>query len=202
MDGQEVGPWLGVMASPRPRPAPGGIVLDDLRLALVDRILLEAGEGPAWLAAWQEANTAAVSRTLSVMGEMVAAAGRRSRAPERVVARARPDPDDRRMIQARLDSAGIPLEEAVAATPSLPRLGGALEESWLELERQVARVMEEWRPRARALEAWRRPVAPLWVATAALAGLALVLGLMVGGYLPAPAWLQPFTSWWWSLPWP
>lgn len=200
---EEIGPWLGVVASPRPRLAPGGVELDDLRLALVDRILAEGrSETGAWLDAWQEASAGAVTRTLALIGEMAAAAARRSRAPARVTAVARPDPDDRRMIQARIDSAGMPLEEAVSVSAPVSRLGGALEESLLELERQVGSVMSEWLPRIGALEAWRRPVGPLWVATAAVAGLALLLGLMVGGYVPAPGWLQPFTSWWWSLPWP
>lgn len=200
---EEIGPWIGVVASPRPRAAPGGISLDDVRLALVDRLVSDGAAGPsAWLDAWQEATAGATARALARIGEAVAGAAGRARAPERIVAAARPDPDDRRVIQARLDSAGIPLETAVADGAGLPRLGGALEESWLELERQVGSVMAEWLPRARALEAWRRPVAPLWLVTALALAFAAVLGLMTGGYLPAPPWVQPFIAWWWSLPWP
>jgi hypothetical protein len=31
---------------------------------------------------------------------------------------------------------------------------------------------------------------------------ATVLAAMIGGVLPAPAWFQPITNWFWNLPWP
>lgn len=204
---EEIGPWLGVVASPRPRPDPGGVPLDDVRLALVDRLLREGGRGAAaWRAAWEDAVGKAVRATVTAINEATAEAAARSLAPERVVRPAQPDPDDVRMIQARLGSAGIPLETATAqgdgADVPLSRLGGALEEAWLELEELVAATVREWLPRARVVAAWRRPRGPLWIGTAALLLLALVTGLMLGGYLPPPAWFRPFTNWWWSLPWP
>lgn len=204
---EEIGPWLGVVASPRPRPAPGGVVLDAVRLALVDRLLRGgAGGAAAWLAAWEEAVGQAGGATVAAINQAVTDAAARSLAPERVVRSAQPDADDVRMIHARLESTGIPLEAAAAlgdgAPVPLSRLGGALEEGWLELERMVAAIVQEWQPRARLVGAWRRPQAPLWVGSAALVLLALVLGLMLGGYLPSPGWFEPFTNWWWSLPWP
>lgn len=204
---EEIGPWLGVVASPRPRPAPGGVALDAVRLALVDRLLRggEAGAA-AWLAAWEEAVGQAVGLTVTAINQAATEAAARSLAPERVVRSAQPDPDDVRMIQARLESTGIPLETAAAPGDGVQvpwsRLGGALEEGWLELERMVTAIVQEWRPRARLVAAWRRPQAPLWIGTATLLLLALVTGLMLGGYLPSPAWFKPFTTWWWSLPWP
>lgn len=204
---EEIGPWLGVVLSPRPRPAPGGVSLDTVRLALVDRLLREGQDGAAaWLAAWEAAIGDAVRLTLAAINQATTEAAAHSLAPERVVRSAQPDPDDLRMIQARLESAGIPLENAAAAAASAPvplsRLGGAIEEAWLELERMVTAVMQEWLPRARQVAAWRRPQAPLWIATAALLLLAVVTGLLLGGYLPAPGWFEPFSNWWWSLPWP
>lgn len=204
---EEIGPWLGVVSSPRPRPAPGGVPLDAVRLALVDRLLREGGRGAgAWLAAWEDAVGQAVTVTVTAINQAATDTAARSLAPERVVRAARPDPDDMRMIQARLGSAGIPLEAAAArgtgADVPLSRLGGALEEAWLDLERMVAATVQEWLPRARMVAAWRRPQAPLWIGTAALLLFALVTGLMLGGYLPSPGWFKPFTNWWWSLPWP
>lgn len=199
---EEIGPWLGVLASPRTRAAPGGVPLDDIRLALVSTLLERGPEGAdTWLAAWSEAVHASTARVCATLESAAAAAARHSRAPERLARAARPDEDDQRVIGAKIDSAGIPLERA-ALDPTLPRLGGAAEESWLELERVVATVMAEWQAPIRALAAWRRPMAPLWILTGVLFGLALLVGLMIGGYLPAPAWLQPVTDWWWRLPWP
>ncbi|MFN2326008.1 MAG: hypothetical protein ABR551_09000 [Gemmatimonadales bacterium] len=204
---EEIGPWLGVVSSPRPRPAPGGVPLDGVRLALVDRLLREGGRGVvAWLAAWEDAVGQAVDATVKAIHQAATEAAARSLAPERVMRSAQPDPDDVRMIQARLGSTGIPLEALAARGEGvdvpLSRLGGALEEAWLELERMVAATVQEWLPRARLVAAWRRPQAPLWIGTAALLSLAIVTGLMLGGYLPSPGWFKPFTNWWWSLPWP
>ncbi len=207
MSRAEIGPWLGVVASPRPRPAPAGVALDAVRLALVDRLLREGdGGAAAWLTAWEVAVGQAVELTVTAINQLATDAAARSLAPERVVRSAQPDPDDVQMIQARLESTGIPLETAAAfgdrVPPPLSRLGGALEEGWLELERMVAAIVQEWQPRARRVGAWRRPQAPLWVGTATLLLFAIVTGLMLGGYLPSPGWFGPFTNWWWSLPWP
>lgn len=200
--GEEIGPWLGVLASPRARAAPGGVALDDIRLALVSALLERGPEGAgAWLAAWSEAVGATTARVCATLESAAAEAARHSRAPQRVARAARPGEDDQRIISAKIASAGIPLERA-AADPALSRLGGAAEDAWLELERVVAAVMAEWQGPIRALAAWRRPLAPLWALSGVLAGLAILVGLMIGGHLPAPAWFQPVTDWWWRLPWP
>jgi len=202
----ELGPWLGVVADPRARPRPGGIDLDPVRLALVARLVREAQAGPPdWLAAWDEAAEEAARRTVGELRAAALAAGAESRAPERLVRAATPSPDDARVIAARAGSAGIPLEAVLAATPAgtePARAAGALEEAWLELERVVAGTCQEWAPRAAAVRAWRRPVGPLWAATAAAALAAVLVGAVIGGYLPAPDWFEPVVTWWWELPWP
>lgn len=203
----EIGPWLGVVTSPRPRPVPEGLPLDTLRLALVNRLLMEGHAGPAaWMAAWQEAVNGAVQYTVAAIAESAAGAARASRAPARVARRARPGADDVRVIRARLESAGIPLEAVAESRAdgevSLARLGSALEEAWLELERTAAAVLAEWRPEVQAVAAWRRPTGNLWMVTAALLLAVLLLGLMIGGHLPVPAWFEPMIDWWWRLPWP
>ncbi|NNG15459.1 MAG: hypothetical protein HKM89_03185, partial [Gemmatimonadales bacterium] len=45
---------------------------------------------------------------------------------------------------------------------------------------------------------WRRPRWPLWTITLAALALATYLGLLLGGYLRAPALLQPVVEWWWE----
>lgn len=202
----ELGPWLGVVAEPRARPRPGGVDLDQARLALVSRLVREGQAGsPDWLAAWNEAAHEAVRRTVGDLRAAALAAGAESRAPERLVRAAMPAPDDVRVFTARAESAGIPLEAVVADTrggADVARAAGALEEAWLDLERVVAATCQEWAPRLAAVRAWRRPLAPLWVATGAAAFVAVLAGSLLGGYLPAPAWLEPVVTWWWGLPWP
>lgn len=206
----ELGPWLGVLASPRPRPAPGLVPLDDIRLALVSRLLEEAHRGsPDWLAPWRDAVGAATGRTTEVLVRRAADAAAASRAPERVAREATPGEGDLRILAARIESAGIPLEEVVNALPAggepgrhFSRIGGALEDSWLELERVVGATASEWSRRAAAVEAWRRPTGRLWLASGALLLLAALVGLVLGGHLPGPAWFAPVIDWWWSLPWP
>ncbi len=64
-----------------------------------------------------------------------------------------------------------------------------LEAAWLTLEDAVAEERRRWAEEVEAIARWRPPLWPavaLWVPLAA----ALVwLGLVLGGYLPAPAWL-------------
>ncbi|MDZ4673951.1 MAG: hypothetical protein SGI84_05820 [Gemmatimonadota bacterium] len=203
--GAEFGPWLGVVASPKHRPAPGRVNLDSARLALVQRFL-EAAHAPApdWMAAWDPVIDSVSQQVVDQVRAGATAAVRASLAPERVVRTALPDEDDLRILRAQIGSAGIPLEQAAAGSMahSFATIGGAVEESWLALETMVAAVIEEWRPRIAAVAAWRRPTTGLWIGTGVGATAAIGVGLVIGGYLPAPAWLEPVISWWWSLPWP
>lgn len=206
----ELGPWLGVVGDPRPRPSPPGLDLDPIRQALVARLLVEARQdGADWLGAWTVAAAAASDAVLQRLDEIGTRAAWESRAPERLARTARPDEDDARLVRARVESAGIPVEEAVAAldsdpqaTRQLARIGGAIEEAWLDLERIAAAVVIEWVPRAEAVRRWRRPTGMLWLVTTLAGLLALLGGAMIGGYLPAPGWFRPVIQWWWELPWP
>jgi len=64
-----------------------------------------------------------------------------------------------------------------------------LEAAWLALETQVADEQRRWADEIDAVARWRPslwPLVALWTPVA----VALVwLGLVLGGYLPAPAWL-------------
>lgn len=184
--------------------------LDDIRIGLASALFAEGRrEAPDWLGPWETAVSEAVARTLAWIAGQARTAQELSRAPERVARRVVPDEDEVRVIQARLESAGIPLEEAVAHAgygqdPALraSRIGGAIEESWLDLEAAVLAVTTEYQPRIAAVRGWRRPTSLLWVATAAAGLAAMLAGLMIGGYLPAPSWAAPVVAWWWRLPWP
>lgn len=205
----EFGPWLGVVAAPRPRPTPGQLDLDPVRQALVQRLLEQAHTpDPDWLAAWHPVTDTVLELLSGDLHARATAAGQASLAPDKVVRSAQLDEEDRRILRARLASAAIPLEQVVAARAGslgprgFPAVGGAVEESWLTLEATVAAVAGEWAPRVAAVARWRRPLRRLWWATAIAVAAATVLGLLLGGYLPAPRWLEPLVTWWWSVPWP
>ena len=64
-----------------------------------------------------------------------------------------------------------------------------LEAAWLALEAEVDAERERWTPEIDALGAWRPSLWPIFVVWIPLAALLVWLGLMLGGYVPAPAWL-------------
>ena len=129
-------------------------------------------------------------------------------------------PTEHRAIIARLGASGELLTEPLAglehAAQRLPEAGsydrqaadrwGAalvavarkLEAAWLALEESAQRELARWQAVAAQVRAWRRPTWPLWVLTAIVLGLALYLGLALGGYLPVPKFLQGFVDWWWG----
>jgi hypothetical protein len=64
-----------------------------------------------------------------------------------------------------------------------------LEAAWLALEAQVEEERHRWTPELEALAGWRPALWPVVLLWAPLAALLVWLGLVLGGYLPAPAWL-------------
>jgi hypothetical protein len=220
----ELGPLLGRLSTPAWR-GPQALPLDDVRRKLLATLYdhagsarrdLAAGRGEAararlnhaaWLAAWKEALQTTSARVLAEIDRRFDAAAAESRMPARLLARAKPDADDRRTVGARLSAAGIPLERA--ADPALGedwsegllRIAMALDSSWDRLEQVVADELESWQAEVARVRAWRRPTGPLWALTAITLLIAVLLGLSIGGYLPAPGPLGWIQQWFWSIPW-
>jgi hypothetical protein len=224
----ELGPLLGRLAGRWPAPPGGDAGLEAVRLALVSalfdragaaRARLAAGDpaaaadalGPTvWLEAWERAVGAASG---AVVGEIVrrlreaAAASRFSAAR---LSASLPREEDKRILEARLSAAGIGFEEAVTGLTAgrlpweeaLRHAAGELESAWERLEIAAHRELAVWDTRAAAIREWRRPWTPLIIAAAALLTVAGWLGLVLGGYLPAPGWFRPVAEWVWNLPWP
>lgn len=224
----EAGPLLGQLLHP-PRSETGvcpGLdqIRADLLTALFDRTgaardLDAVGDAagaraalgrPSWLEVWEPA----VARAAEVVGAEIvrrlAAAAAVSRIPKRRLREAMPDAEDRRVLEARLSAAGIPFEAASARMGAgsgdweeeFRRTVGALEAAWAGLVAVAREELGGWDVRAADLRQWRRPWTPLLIAAATAFTFAILLGLVLGGYLPAPAWFRPVAEWVWSLGWP
>jgi hypothetical protein len=72
---------------------------------------------------------------------------------------------------------------------SLRTAARRLEAAWLTLEDELTREAQRWAPELSAIEHWRPSLWPV-VALVMPVALGLVwLGLVLGGYVAAPAWL-------------
>lgn len=223
----ELGPLLGRLAAPDGAEVRNR-ALEPVRLemlsALFDhagraRDLLAAGDGTAaraalgrdaWLAIWEGAVRDAADVVMTSVERRLRDAAAVSRIGSARLATRLPTPEDRRILIARLSSAGIELErtardEGVSAdewTEGLRRAAGELNAAWERLAGLAHEEIGAWNRRARVVEAWRRPWRPLVITGTASLLILGWLGLVLGGYLPAPSFLRPLTEWYWSLPWP
>ena len=173
-----------------------------------------------WLALWDDALRRAAERTVATIDEGLVSAATVVRLPRRRIAALRVTAEERDAITARLGAGAAPFVAALdrmdqlAAAIGRPGSAGAaafdawwgavidgarrLEAAWASLERAVASEELRWMPELRRVAAWRRPTWPLWLLTALVLALASWLGLVLGGYVPAPAWLRPLADFWWS----
>ena len=221
----ELGPLLGRLAHPEPR-GPAALPLDDIRLDLLAALYARAGlarrefadrkpdlarhqlSREAWLAVWQDAALRAGDRVLAHVDQEFAMAAVESRVPPKVLARFLPGDEDRRVTRNRVLSAGIPLEQipppelAAQWEDGLLRAAMALDASWTRLERVVLEELVAHAGSVERVRRWRRPRGVLWAGVTSTVVLALLLGLSLGGYLPAPGPLRTLQDWFWSLPWP
>jgi hypothetical protein len=170
----------------------------------------------AWLAAWEEAVGSTVSLLMERARAQLDAEAHAIRLPRRRRKRLAPGADVARAAGARLGSAGTGLVEAldrlercagaaIAATGldsgamaawqrALRLAGRRLEATWLALEDEVEREAARWQREADVVASWRRPVRGTVLLGALGAAVALWLGLILGGYLPAPGWLAELWS--------
>lgn len=221
----ELGPLLGRFASPLPR-GPAALPLDDLRRAALGGLYARAGlarrelsagrpdvardqlSRDAWLALWGDATGQVADRVMAEIERRLAMAAAESRMGPRRLAPLRPSDEDRQSLKARIEAAGIPLENVIPPEAvdswgdGLFRAAMAIDESWERLEQVVIGELAAWQGTVEQVRAWRRPLAPLWVVTVLGLAAALALGLTLGGYLPARGPLGMMQRWFWSLPWP
>ncbi|HVH67848.1 MAG TPA: hypothetical protein VM716_08280 [Gemmatimonadales bacterium] len=173
--------------------------------------VLEAVSRRAWLAGWEAAARRVGERVTAAIDAEIDRAAHRVRMPRRARRRRGLAAAERRAIAARLAAGGETLVAAVdALDAAAARVRGAsvldkaahaewqdalrtaarrLEVAWLALEAAVAEEQRRWEVEIDSIARWRPPLWPLLVAWAPFAVVALWLGLVLGGYLPAPPWL-------------
>jgi hypothetical protein len=174
------------------------------------RALKQLERGP-WSAAWEEAVRRSAERVAEALDERITTAGRSVRMPRRRLRGLLLSGAERRAIAARLasggDGFGAALDIVARATDLLHRTwpgdpetlhewregqllaARRLEAAWLALEAQVEEERARWEPDLATIRSWRPALWPLFAVWFPLAVAALWLGLVLGGYLPAPAWL-------------
>jgi hypothetical protein len=173
--------------------------------------ILEVTGRRAWTAAWDNAVRRAAARTADALDAEVTRTGREVRMPRRRLRRHLLTNAEKRAIAARLGAGGgtfvaalDALETAAARVAdasvlekdahaewqdALKTVARRLEAAWLALEEEVEEERRRWNPEITAIAGWRPslwPVLVFWLPVA----IALVwLGLILGGYVSAPAWL-------------
>jgi hypothetical protein len=90
---------------------------------------------------------------------------------------------------ARADTEPAALEVWQAALCTAAR---RLEAAWLALEAQVEAERERWAPELEAIRRWRPALWPVFAVWIPIGALLIWLGLVAGGYLPAPSWLAEY----------
>ena len=175
-----------------------------------DRVV-DAVSRRAWLAAWEAAVRRAGERVTAALDGELQRAAHRVRMPRRSRRRRLLAGSEKRAIAARLAAGGETLVaaldglDAVAARvreasvldkathadwqEALRTAARRLEAAWLALEAQVAEERRRWAAEIEAVERWRPRLWPLVAVWTPLAVALVWLGLILGGYLPAPAWL-------------
>jgi hypothetical protein len=175
-----------------------------------DRVL-DAVSRRAWLGAWEGAVRRAGERVTAALDAEIERAARRVRMPWRRRRRRLLAGSEKRAIAARLAAGGETLVaaldalDAVAARvreasvldkaahaewqEALRTAARRLEAAWLALETQVADEQRRWADEIDAVAGWRPSLWPLVALWTPLAVGLVWLGLVLGGYLPAPAWL-------------
>ena len=221
----ELGPALGRLVHPAPAGGDVDQLLAPVRLSLVTRLLgatggartdLAAGNTAAaraalapaaWASLWDAAAEEAAALLICQLDDRITAAAVSARMPAWRAEQHRVTPAEHRGIHARLGAgagallrAAAELEHASGPQWAERVLATArrLESAWSALTAAAERELSEWEADIQAVAAWRRAQWPLWMFTAAVLGVTLWAGLVLGGYLRVPAWLYPAAEFWWD----
>jgi len=173
--------------------------------------VLAALSRKTWLGAWERAVRRAAERVTTALDQTVDATAARLRMPVRRRRRLFLSNAERRAVAARLGTGGAPFVAALDALDAAARgardasvldhaaheawqealrtAARRLEAAWLALEQQVAAERGRWDAELDEIARWRPSLVPVVLWWLPVAALLVWLGLVLGGYLPAPAWL-------------
>jgi hypothetical protein len=173
--------------------------------------VLEVTGRRAWAAAWDQAVRRAAARVADALDAEIARTALQVRLPRRRLRRQQLANAEKRAIAARLGTGGAPFVAALDELDAAAiRVQGAtvldkdahadwqeavrtaarrVEAAWLALEAEVEEERLRWTPEIETLSRWRPPLWPIALLWAPVAAVLVWLGLVLGGYLPAPAWL-------------
>ena len=173
--------------------------------------VLEATGRRAWAAAWDHAVRRVGTRVADALDAEFTRIAKRVRLPRRKLRRHLLTAAEKRASNARLGTGGGPfvtaLDELEAASSrvadasvlekdshaawqeALRTVARRLEAAWLALETEVEEEQRRWAPEFAALEEWRPSLWPVFVFWFPLSAALIWLGLVLGGYIPAPPWL-------------
>ncbi|MEO8031783.1 MAG: hypothetical protein ABI765_13110 [Gemmatimonadota bacterium] len=173
-----------------------------------------------WSEAWQETVKSVAARMVTMVEGQLRQAAAASRLPKQRLERSLMTEADRRALTARLGEGGASLLTALeelerirgllSASPAAASVLGAewleavaaaarrQESAWRDLEEALAREAPLWSGEIATIRHWVRPSWPFWLMTAALYLLAIWVGLVLGGYVAAPAPLTGAVSWFWD----
>jgi len=158
----------------------------------------------AWVDAWEQAVRQAADRVAQEIDRALEHAARCARMPAGRRRRLVVTAGERRALAARLATGGGPFLDALEALDGTPPADAdahaewqtalrtaarRLEAAWLALEEAAAAERERWAPEIADVAAWRPSVWPVVVLWVPLAAALVWLGLILGHFVPAPAWL-------------
>jgi hypothetical protein len=174
----------------------------------------------AWLSVWEKAVTTAAGRITAEANAGLKSAAEESRYPGRRLRARLLTEQDSRAIAARLGSGGAPFVASLDALEQAANAAGGarsretagvetwqaavtaaarrLESGWLALEDTARAEQARWAAEIEQVRRWHRPTWPIWLVTAAVAGAAAYLGLVLGGYLPVPPALEGLATLVWT----
>lgn len=173
-----------------------------------------------WLAAWEAAVRSAADLAARAVDDRIRQAAQESRIPARKLKRLLLSEGEKRALAARLGRGGFAFAEALEPLDraghrlreagvldreagdrwreSMTGAARHLETAWLSLEDAADEEWHRWSPLVESVRAWRRPRWVLWTISAIVLLALVYVGLVVGGYLQGPRFLESFADWWWT----